>query len=112
MRISSPPASSASGTEIRALRPRPRRRPPAPSVIPRHRKHVFALFWDPVDELASYSHICLRADRGDIAKDDRLSKARGFCQPHVSRNNGVEHLRTEVLACLRRHLTGKIQSRI
>src|SRR4051812_8089832 len=112
MRISSPPATSASGTEINALRPRPRRRPPDPSVMRSSKKHMFVSLRHPVDELASYSHVRLCANRRDIVKNDRLPEARSLGQPHISGDNRVEHLRPEVLACFGGHLARKVQARI
>src|SRR6186997_2211266 len=49
------------------------------------------------DQLLRNVHVCLCPDRCHIVQDDWLAKARSFCEPHISWDNTLENLGTEIL---------------
>src|SRR5437764_14459374 len=59
-------------------------------------------------ELRGDFHICLRSDRGYVIEDDRLPKARRFCQPHIPRDDGLEYSCAEILPRVRRDLPRQV----
>src|SRR4051812_35163811 len=112
IRMSSPPGVASSGTEISAFRPLPSRFPPVPSVIGHQSAGTSvsrSLLLRPVNQLLGDPDISLGAYRSHVIQDDRLAKARGFSQPHISGNHGFKNLSSEVLAGFGRHLARQIQ---
>src|SRR3954471_6964703 len=110
--MSSPPEGVSSGTEMSAFRPLPSRLPPVPSLTwpPCGKTSVSCSLRCSLDQLARDADVRLRAYGGHVIKDDRLSKAGCFGEPDISRNDGIEDLRTEVLARLGGDLPREVQS--
>lgn len=63
-----------------------------------------------VDELAGDGHVGLGSDGCDVVEDDRLPEARGFGEPDVPGDDGLEDFRPEIFARIGGDLPGEIEA--
>src|SRR6266576_3608531 len=85
---------------------------PRPSLLGGFSEDTVVSLGSPFDELLRDVHICLCSYRGDIVKDDGLSETWCFCQANISRDDVLEHLRSEVFSRVFGDLSREVETRV
>src|SRR4029077_1706143 len=85
---------------------------PRPSLRGVFSEDTVVSLGSPFDQLLRNVHICLCSYRGDIVKNDGLSETWCFRQANISRDDVLEHLRSEVFSRVFGDLSREIETRV